>query len=98
MSEYITISVIFHNQYGDHLPKQGWTKWGGAVYGIDKAQLDEWYCQACGEKQLRTLPSYMFPIDDFHRDYIRVCCSCKAQAVRMHVSMSWDLLHVIKLI
>ena len=91
-----TLSALFTNQYGQHLPKQGWTKWGGAIYGLMKEELDEWYCQACGEKQVKTLPSYMFPLDDFKRDYIRVCAKCKALARVKRISYVFELIHILK--
>ena len=55
----------------------GWTKWGGASHGLVKEQLDEWYCQLCGEHQVVELPAYMFPLDDGNRNFIRICSICK---------------------
>ena len=81
IESHITISIIFHNQYGDHLPKQGWTKWGGARWGMLKEDLEVWYCQCCGEKQLSILPSYMFPQDEGGRDFVRICSICKAKTI-----------------
>jgi hypothetical protein len=74
----------------------GWTKWGGATQGLIKEELDEWYCQICGEKQIKTLPSYMFPMDCTQRDFSRVCTDCKAKAHVRHVVIFWDLLKIIK--
>lgn len=89
-------SITFHNQYGNHLPLQGWSKWGGPIYGLLKEELDEWYCQICGEKQVKILPSYMFPMDVTQRDYVRVCSDCKAKAKSKHVTLCWDLLRIVK--
>lgn len=72
----------------------GWTKWGGARMGLAKEDLEEWYCQICGEKQTRTLPSYMFPLDCSNRDFARVCAGCKAKA--KGVKIYWDLVEIIK--
>jgi hypothetical protein len=73
MEQYITVSIT-HKMYG-------WTKWGGAREGLVKEDLDIWYCQVCGEPQLRVLPSYMFPMDESDREFVRVCSLCKAKAV-----------------
>lgn len=91
-----TISITFHNQYGDHLPKQGWSKWGGGRHGLLKESLEEWYCQSCGERQLNCFPSYMFPMDDSQRDFSRVCVACKAKANIKHVLIFWDLLKIVR--
>jgi hypothetical protein len=74
----------------------GWTKWGGATQGLVKEELDEWYCQCCGEKQIKVLPSYMFPTDTTQRDFIRVCSDCKAKAHAKSIRLCWDLLKLIK--
>ena len=74
----------------------GWTKWGGPTNGLVKEELDEWYCQTCGEKQLKTLPSYMIPLDMAQRDYVRVCSSCKAKAKARSVTFYSELVVVIK--
>jgi hypothetical protein len=30
-SSFPSTSVTYHNQYGNRLPKQGWSKWGGGI-------------------------------------------------------------------
>lgn len=55
----------------------GWSKYGGARDGIVKEELDEWYCQFCGSKQVKGLPCYMIPADEDLREYLRACSSCK---------------------
>lgn len=95
-SSFPSTSVTYHNQYGDRLPKKGWSKWGGGLYGLDKEELDEWYCQTCGEKQTKTLPSYMFPVDTFKRDFVRVCSECKAKATQTNTSFCFDLIEIVK--
>lgn len=89
-------SLTYHNQYGDRLPRQSWSKWGGGSYGLLKEELDEWFCQVCGEKQLNILPSYMFPVDTLKRDFVRVCTDCKAKATKRSVSFCFDLIQVVK--
>lgn len=73
MEQYLTISIT-HKMYG-------WTKWGGAREGLVKEDLEVWYCQVCGEKQIRCLPSYMFPTDETEREFVRVCTLCKAKSI-----------------
>jgi hypothetical protein len=87
----MSLSIIFHNQYGNHLPQQGWTKWGGARSGMLKEELEYWYCQNCGDKQISLLPSYMFPMDDECRDFVRVCSLCKAKAIVERLSKWFEL-------
>lgn len=74
----------------------GWTKWGGGTYGIAKEDLPEWFCQICGDKQIRALPSYMFPIDISLRDFVRVCTGCKATAKINKLSFMHQLLKFIR--
>jgi hypothetical protein len=73
----------------------GWTKWGGAREGLVKEELDEWYCQACGEKQIKVLPSYMFPTNGTGRDFVRVCTLCKAKSVLKHLKCWQDLINLL---
>jgi hypothetical protein len=74
----------------------GWSKWGGGTQGLAKETLDEWYCQACGEEQIKGLPSYMIPVDTTRRDFVRVCASCKAKAISHQISLCFDLLRLLK--
>jgi len=74
----------------------GWTKWGGGRMGMSKECLDEWYCQVCGEKQTKTLPSYMFPLDDSGIYRCRVCADCKARARISKVTRYWELIRIVK--
>lgn len=60
----------------------GWSKWGGARHGLVKEDLEEWYCQVCGEMQVKNLPNYMFDQFGDKRDYIRICSKCKSEAVK----------------
>lgn len=55
--------------------KYGWSKWGGPNQGIVQKNLtEEWYCQACQEKQTDELPPYMFEYAE--REFIRICSKC----------------------
>lgn len=73
----------------------GWTKYGGAMHGMVKEELNEWNCQACGEKQLKGLPAYMIPEDDHFREYFRVCANCKARAMLHKAKVMADLLELV---
>ena len=57
----------------------GWTKYGGARHGIVKTDPDVWYCQCCGDKQAKSLASYMYLVGD--REYIRLCAKCWAETL-----------------
>jgi len=58
----------------------GWTKYGGARHGLVKTDDDVWYCQACGEEQVKEIPGYMYEIND--REYLRLCAKCWAAVLR----------------
>lgn len=73
----------------------GWSKWSGGSEGLVKEELDEWYCQSCGDLQLKGLPSYMIPTDEAQRDYIRVCTWCKAQSVVNKITFCKELLKLM---
>jgi len=74
----------------------GWTKWGGGRMGMSKEETDEWYCQCCGEKQTKILPSYMIPLDDSRRDWMRVCANCKAKGRSVSTVYYWHLVEIVK--
>lgn len=74
----------------------GWSKWGGARHGLVKEELDEWYCQACKEKQTRSLPNYMFDYFGDKRDYIRICSKCKNKVVKENIEYVRDLFQKIR--
>lgn len=84
MNPFITISIT-QKMYG-------WTKWGGAREGILKEDLDVWYCQSCGQAQLKELPSYMIPTDETGRDFARICSVCKANTIRNRILILRELL------
>jgi len=92
----MTISILFHNQYGTHVPQQGWTKWGGARSGMLKEDLEIWYCQVCAREQIRILPSYMFTVDETGRDFVRICSLCKAKSILRHISRLEELLDLVR--
>lgn len=68
MGDRVTVSIT-KQMYG-------WSKYGGPRYGILKESKD-WFCQACGKKQVKEMAQYMLPIDGFHRDFVRICGICK---------------------
>jgi len=72
----------------------GWSKWGGGNKGLVKEELDEWYCQGCGEFQKKILPSYM--VESATREFMRVCSSCKHKMVEKRIRDYWKLLAVIQ--
>jgi hypothetical protein len=74
----------------------GWTKWGGSRGGFVKEELDEWFCQVCGERQVQCLPSYMIPVDGMDRDFVRVCTLCKAKAKIEHIKSVGRLLGLVR--
>lgn len=74
----------------------GWSKYGGARHGIIKEELDEWYCQACGEKQVKALPNWLFALDASDRDYIRICSRCKAKAVSEKIETIKELFNLVR--
>jgi hypothetical protein len=87
MEAFITVSLT-HKMYG-------WTKWGGAREGLVKEDLDEWYCQSCGEKQVKVLPCYMFPMDSTDREFVRICTQCKAKSIIKNLSRLEELLSLL---
>ena len=52
----------------------GWSKYGGARQGLVKTDDKIWYCQCCGEKQVREIPGYMYGLGN--REFIRLCAKC----------------------
>ncbi len=55
--------------------KYGWSKYGGANYGLVTQEIhNTWYCQTCGEEQPEAIKPYMY--EYFPRDYIRICSIC----------------------
>lgn len=67
-----------------HKVKTGrWSKYGGAIRGLEKEHLDRWACQACGEEQTDKLPAYMFEI--WPGEFIRICAKCQNTARVEHI-------------
>lgn len=65
--------------------KYGWSKWGGANYGLVQKNLtNEWSCQACGQTQPDELTPYMFEFVE--REYVRICSKCH------HIRIKFDIL------
>jgi hypothetical protein len=76
--------------------KYGWSKWGGRTDGILKKQFDEWFCQACGSKQPKELPAYMFPIDETKRDFWRICSNCQNITISRTIVHFFELTSIVR--
>jgi hypothetical protein len=71
----------------------GWSKWGGGNQGLfTLLPADEWFCQICGRKQTRNLPSYMIPVDDSNREFVKICCNCKHKLIIKKLKTFFDLI------
>jgi len=73
----------------------GWSKYGGGRHGLVKEDLDIWYCQVCGEKQTKTLPSYMFQAGD-EREFVRICSKCRFKATQLKIRKMEKLFDVVR--
>ena len=81
------LSVSFYSQRTGN-----WSKWGGGRMGfVSLFSHEEWFCQACGERQTTHLPSYMIPTDLLNRDFAKVCTHCKHRALINHLKTLFDL-------
>lgn len=70
----------------------GWTKYGGPRQGLVKEELDEWYCQLCSQKQVKSLPTYLITETQDEREYMRICSKCKGISVSMKIETYEELL------
>jgi hypothetical protein len=69
--------VIIHQKITISRMKFGWSKHGGARYGLMR-QGGDWSCQCCGESQPAGMPAYMFPYDAENlREFLRICAVCE---------------------
>lgn len=76
--------------------KYGWSKWGGANFGmVQKNLTPEWFCQACKEMQPVELTPYMFEFVE--REYIRICSKCHHIRLKHNV-LPLDYDRLIKLV
>lgn len=75
----------------------GWTKYGGATLGFSQTLSDVWYCQFCGDRQVKELPCYLIPMDLSERDFIRACSSCKHTQVKAGATTVGELLKLIEI-
>lgn len=64
----------------------GWSKHGGGRQNLEKEQLEEWACQSCGQQQTKDLPQYMIPLDDFLKDFLRICSRCQHIAQKKQIT------------
>lgn len=63
----------------------GWTKYGGNRQGLVMEELEEWFCQICGEQQEKDFPQYMLAMDETNREFVRGCTKCKYKSVTSHI-------------
>lgn len=64
----------------------GWTKYGGPNMSISTLIEDQkWFCQACQDEQEKDLPRYLIPMDEFNRDFAKVCSKCKHLANKKNI-------------
>ena len=59
-----------------------WSKYEDNRNGTYKNESDIWYCQACRIEMPKSIPSYLIPLDELGRDFVRVCPKCQ------HISFS----------
>lgn len=70
----------------------GWTKYGGANMSISTLTSDtKWFCQSCQEEQEKDLPRYLIPMDEFNRDFAKVCSKCKHLANKRGINRYREL-------
>lgn len=72
----------------------GWSKWGGANKGLVKEELEEWFCQSCGEPQRKCLPSYM--VESATREFVRVCSRCRHEMIENRIRSYWKLIGIVR--
>jgi hypothetical protein len=62
-----------------------WSKNGGGRYGLVKEPVGKiWTCQACGGRQVKGMPVYMFQFLPF--EFIRICVSCQSTVNRFKIT------------
>lgn len=49
------------------------TKWDTRI-GLKRELLDAWYCQICGEENIKELPCWMHSMGN--SEYLRICTQC----------------------
>jgi len=73
-----------------------WTKWGGGNRGLYHGALqDEWTCQACGQKQVKELPPYMFEF--VPREYLSICAICQFTTTKFKITIFYELVELVRL-
>lgn len=77
--------------------RYGWSKWGGGRnVGVVQADLPEWSCQVCGERQVKGMPFFEIPFDDLQIEQIRICSHCQHIRLLNHLDYVSDLLQRVK--
>jgi len=74
----------------------GWSKYGGARHGTAKEELDEWFCQVCGDRQVKVLPNWLFAMDGGKRDWVRICSKCKNKAIQNETETFAELIDIAR--
>lgn len=71
------------------LKSGSWSKWGGSMGGLVKEELPEWTCQACGKRQPKGLPAFMFQF--VPREFIRICSRCHNVSKERNITVFYEL-------
>lgn len=74
----------------------GWSKYGGSNHGLVQEELDEWTCQACARRQTKSLAAYMVPMDEYERDFVRVCALCKSLQLKEDLKDIFEIIHKVR--
>lgn len=75
-----------------------WSKWGGTKPRTDYStkDLNEWFCQSCGETQSWEMDSYLIPIDETGLEFVRICAKCKNKMVLRRFVYSFQLIETFR--
>jgi hypothetical protein len=75
---------------------RGWTKWGGPNHGYFSQTTGEWNCQACGERQVESLPAYLIKITE--SEFARICSTCFYTSLLRKIKNIFDLIDLTRTI
>lgn len=57
-----------------------WSKYGGGVYGIIRAEIENvWYCQCCGTESPKELQPFLLEL--YPDEFIRICNICASKKI-----------------
>lgn len=72
----------------------GWSKHGGANFGLVQEKLgEEWTCQVCSKKQTLDQP-YDFEFSP--NEFIKICSTCHASKVAGDITELADLIAIVR--